>query len=196
MRKKVLVVWIILILAAFGVHYGLDSAQVCGEGGAVCAYFIDTFSAQLGNSLIVFLLLWWFGAPAVAKMVAERKSKIEREIDENGRVKEAASVRAAEAEKKLSQLSEERTLMSRSYEAAIKAECEQIEADSKAQAERLKRDANASYELQVSSSRRRFEREVVTESVARAREEIAKRLSENSALRDKLIDQSIASFEL
>ena len=81
-------------------------------------------------------------------------------------------------------------------ETATAQECKRIEEDAVSQGERLKRDAEMSFELQSATARRRFEREVVDASIERARKEIEARLAQDASLRDKLIERSIASFEL
>lgn len=196
-RKVILFVLCVVMAAAFGLHYLNEAGMVChGVCRGTSSYFLETFAPQLGNTLIVFTLIWWFGGPAVSKYLAERKSRIEREIEECGRIKAQASARAEEAEKRLVELEEEKARMRRSYETATAEECKRIEDDAAAQGERLKRDADMAYELQSSSARRRFEREVVDASIERARREIEARLAKDASLRNGLIDRGIASFEL
>lgn len=196
-RKVILVTLCVAMALAFGVHYMNEAGAICdGECGGTASYFLKTFAPQLGNSLIVFTLLWWFGAPAVSKYLEARKSRIERDIEECGRIKAQASERAEKAEQMLSELGEEKRKMRQSYETAAAQECKRIEEDAVSQGERLKRDAKTSFELQSATARRRFEREVVDASIERARKEIEARLAQDASLRDKLIERSIASFEL
>ena len=194
-RKVILVTLCVAMALAFGVHYMNEAGAICdGECAGSASYFLKTFAPQLGNTLIVFTLLWWFGAPAVSKYLEARKSRIERDIEECGRIKAQASERAEKAEQMLSELGDEKRKMRQSYETATAQECKRIEEDAVSQGERLKRDAETSFELQT--ARRRFEREVVDASIERARKEIEARLAQDASLRDKLIERSIASFEL
>ena len=198
-RKIILAALCVLIVAAFGIHYADAAGAICGGascGGETAAYFLGTFAPQVWNSLIVFTLIWWFGAPAAAKYLADRKARIERDIDESSRVKAEAQARADEAAQLMRKLDSEKRQMRSSYETATENACKQIEEDAAAQGERLKRDAETSFELQAATARRRFGREVADASIASAQKDIEMRLSQDAALRDRLIDRSIASFEL
>ena len=105
-RKVILVTLCVAMALAFGVHYMNEAGAICdGECAGAASYFLKTFAPQLGNTLIVFTLLWWFGAPAVSKYLEARKSRIERDIEECGRIKAQASERAEKAEQMLSELS-------------------------------------------------------------------------------------------
>ena len=53
-----------------------------------------------------------------------------------------------------------------------------------------------SFEHQANVARRAFEGEVMAKSIERAREDIAKKIANDPALRDALIERSIDSFEL
>lgn len=191
-RFIVLIVLCVVIMSSFGVYFW-------GRGlfnGAVPQYFIETFAPQLGNSLIVLTLLWWFGAPAIGKMVAQRKATIERDIDESRSKLEAARKIALRAQENMSSLSDEKKQIAKSYQEATTSECNRIRQEAEESAARIERDARTAFELQSGVARREFEKDIMRQSVERARKDIEKRLAEDESLRDKLIERSIASFDM
>ncbi|MBQ9243931.1 MAG: hypothetical protein IJ165_12050 [Proteobacteria bacterium] len=193
-RKTKAIICAVLILACFVAHYAL-LGSLEGQSETV-KYFIEKFLPQCGNSGIVFLLLWYFGAPLASKYVADRKQAIEHDIEESMKVKDAAEESYKETETKLAHLNSEKNRMRQSYEASAKEESARLEEEAKRTAERMAKDAEAAFELQANLAKRQFEAEVMSEALDRAREEIVRRVSSDSALRDRLIDQSIASLEI
>lgn len=199
-RKIILYVCIAIIIAAFGVYFMFkgtcdEKLMTCG-GSKELYFFIMTLAPQIGNSGIVFTLLWWFGAPVLKKMLVDRKATIEREIRESKAQKERAEAIEAEVMEKTSHLEEEKIQIAESYREAAKAERERIAEDAQKTAERLKKDAEVSFELQANVAKRAFENEVMVQAIEKARTDITNRLKTDSALRDKLIEQSIASLEI
>lgn len=132
----------------------------------------------------------------LSKMVKDRKMSVEEKVFENGKQKEAAIMQYAEVEAKMKTLKSENASMQRSYREATEVERQRIAEEAKLQAERLRNDAEVAFELQSNVARRKFENEVMTEAVEKAREEIKLRLAKDSSLRDRLIDQSIATLQL
>ena len=204
-RKTIAIVCACLSIACFVVHYVLlkgtcdpDAGQVyeyCVKGSAA-NYWVETFIVQLGNAGLVFTLLWYFGWPMLQNMIADRKVSIERDITASRDIKDAAEATYKEAMKKSENLSEEKVTIRKSYEASAASESVRIVEEAKAQAERMKADADAAFELQASVTKRHFEQQVMDDALAKARDEIARRLASDGALRDKLIEQSIATLEL
>ena len=193
-RKNIAVVCVVLSFCCFIAHYVMvGGVEAMGAGQR---YFVETFLPQLGNSGLVFTLLWYFGWPALASMISDRKKRIEHDIDESGRQKANAEQLYEEAMQKTANLPEEKAQIRKSYEASAKAECEQIREEAQLQAERMVADANDSFELQASLARRNFERDLMNKAIEKAREDITKRLASDVGLRDKLIDQSIAALDL
>lgn len=200
-RKPVLVISIILILACFAVHYGWmnglkDMYLLNYENDAILNYFLETFIVQCGNFGIVATVLWWFGWPMLQQMVLDRKKNIERDIDESGRQKAAAEKVYAEVSEKLAVLEEEKQEMVKNFADATKVECARIKEDAQKTAERIEQDARSSFELQANVAQRAFEAEVMARALEGAREEIARRVQGDPALRDRLIEQGIASLEI
>ena len=181
-RKAILITllsFIVLVYAAYIVlRYGVDLPI----SPAMHEFWICTFLPQVGNAGLLFTLLWWFGWPMLEDMLAERKSKLEHDIEESRKIKEAALDASAKADVLLSELDAEKARMRASYEQAT--------------AERMVRDAESAFKLQANLTRKSFEQEVMRMSMARARDAVITRLSQDQALRDKLIDQSIANFEI
>ena len=196
-RKKIFIVCLVFAAIIFAAHYALKGTCAPGdEAFTAHDYFIKMFLPQLGNSTLVFSLLWFFGWPMLEGMVKDRKTKIERDIDESGRLKEAAEATMNEVSAKLENLEAEKNRMVEKYAESTKQESARIREDAARAAERLASDAQVSFELQANQARHAFELEVINEAVNRARNEIVTRLSQDSSLRDKLIDDSIASLEL
>ena len=203
-RKTIAIVCAVLSCLCFVVHYAMlkgtcdaaaDMIYAYCVKGTGANYWVETFLVQLGNAGIVFTLLWYFGWPMIQTMVAERKHKIERDIEESNRLKAEAEQVYNEVMTKTVNLSEETTIIRRSYETSARAESAKIVEDAKLQAERMISDANASFELQANVTKRNFEHEVINEAIDKARDEISHRLATDPALRDKLIEQSIAALE-
>lgn len=193
-RKVILYLCIAVIIAAFAVYFIFKGS--CDGHDPAHDFLIMTIAPQVGNAGIVFTLLWWFGAPALKQMLKDRKDGIEREITESRVQKERAEATVAEVSEKTSHLSEEKAQIAESYREAAKTESERIAEDARRTAERLKKDAEVSFELQANVAKRAFENEVMVQAIEKARQDITNRLKSDSALRDRLIDQSIASLEI
>ena len=193
-RKVILYICIAIIIAAFAIYFMFKGT--CDGTNLRHDFLIMTIAPQVGNAGVVFTLLWWFGAPALKKMLVERKATIEREIRESKAQKERAEALEAEVSEKTSHLEEEKKQIAESYREAAKAERERIAEDAQKTAERLKKDAEVSFELQANVAKRAFENEVMVQAIEKARVDITNRLKTDSALRDKLIEQSIASLEI
>ncbi|MBQ9818127.1 MAG: ATP synthase F0 subunit B [Proteobacteria bacterium] len=197
-RVRALIVCIILILVAFGLHYGLkiyfglDGKEVT----TALEYFVMTFAPQVGNAGIVFVLLWWFGAPMLSKMISDRKDKIEHDIQESAHTKELAEAVRADADVKMSRLPAEIKQIKKGYEEMAVQDCERIANEAQHTVENLKKDAQVAFELQAGVAKRAFEAEIMDMAIEKARIEIASKLAKDSALRDRLIEQSIASIEI
>ncbi len=198
-RKTIFIVCIVIAVIIFVAHYALSKMGYCTAGDEAFTaqdYFIKKFLPQLGNATLVFSLLWYFGWPMLQTMVSDRKKKIERDIDESGRLKAEAEACMAEVSEKLENLSAEKDRMVERYAETTRAEGERIHEDAVHTAERLSHDADVAFELHANHTRHCFELEVINKAVDKARNEIINRLAQDSALRDKLIDDSIASIEL
>lgn len=203
-RYKIFVTCIILCVLCFIAYYFFNT-EICTETNAnsctfettaVGAYFLTTFLAQLGNAGLVFSLLWYFGAPALKKMIVDRRDNLEKEIRESAKLKQEAETICADAELKRERLDDEVKQMSRSYREAAENECRQIAENADLTAERLRKDALTSFELQSNVAKSAFEKELMVEAIERARVEITNKLASDPAMRNKLIEQSIASLEL
>lgn len=204
-RKNIFIACIVLCILCFIAYY-FFSAKICGleSSSAACmfdaspevTFLLTSFLAGLGNSGLVFSLLWYFGAPALSKMVADRKENLEREIRESAKLKQEAETVCSDAEMKIERLDEEVKQMEKSYQESTEAECRQIAENAVITAERLRKDAEVAFELQSNVAKSAFEKEVMVEAIERARAEITKKIASDAALRNKLIEQGIASLEL
>ena len=200
-RKQIAIILAGLCVVCFVVYYWFSS--MIGDCGAategICSaeakYFGTTFVGQLGNAGLVFTLLWFFGAPMVQKMVADRQANLERDIRESTKKKEAAEIEYEKAEKKMQVLSSEIKKMTRGYEETTARECAQIAENAQATAERLRKDAETSFELQSNVAKSAFEKELMKEAIDRAGNAIKQKLASDRSMRDKLIEQSIASLD-
>ena len=162
----------------------------------VMNYLFLTWLPTLGNVLIVATLLAWFGAPMVSNMLRERKSNLERAIDEASRVKSDAQIEYQDAVEKLERLDEEMRDMRASYARSIEEEKARIAEETSRQEARIAADAESVFELPSSVEQRKFEREIMLNALEKARAEIAQKVNSDAALRDRLIDQGIASLRI
>ena len=202
-RKNIFIACIVLCVLCFIAYYFFN-ANICHEGESAClfettpvgTYFLTTFLAQLGNAGLVFSLLWYFGAPAVKKIIKDRRDNLEREIRESARLKQEAETVCNDAEQKMDRLEGEVKELTKSYSEAADIECKQIAENAVAAAERIKQDAESSFELQSNVARSAFEKELMAKAIEQARNEIAAKIAGDNNLKNKLIDQSIASLEL
>jgi len=202
-RKNIFLFCIALCLCCFLAHYFLMAGCKPDETGMVYAfceddvlrYFVESFLPQVGNSGLVFSLLWYFGWPALVEMVANRKKTIDKDIIESTAIKEAAEKSSIETAKKMSSLPADMEAIERGFEETAKEESTRIREEAKLQAERIKEDAAVSFELQANVAKRAFQAEIMSSAIDNARKEIISQLAADSSLRDKLIDQSIASLE-
>ena len=193
-RKPALIVCIVVILTCFVLHYVLKSS--CTGADPVHDYFILSFLPQVGNSGILFTLLWWFGAPILANMLRDRKKSIEKDIEESAQQKKAAEERCEVVRQKRGSLGGEMARLEKSYREAAEEESKRVAEDARKEAARLRRDAETAFELLSGQSLRAFEDEIRDRAIERARADIQARLASDAALRDRLIEQSIASLEI
>lgn len=193
-RFTALIVCVLLIVVFFGLHYALKGS--CTGADAIHDYFIMTFLPQLGNAGILFTLLWWFGAPILSNMIKSRKEKIEHDIDESAALKQAAEQKMSDIEAKQSSLADEKKKLEKSYRESAENERKTIAENAKVQASRLREDANIAFELQSNVALQAFKEDIRDRAIERAREDIARRVASDASLRDKLIEQSIASLEI
>lgn len=198
-RKPALIISIIVICLCFAAHYvwtyyGKEVYLTSYMEDAYLNYFLETFIVQCGNFGIVATILWWFGGPMLEKMVADRKKRIEHDIDESGRVKAEAEKVYAEVSEKMAVLEEEKQEMAEQFAKLTEEECARIKEDAKKTAMRIEEDARSSFELQASVAQRAFENEVLNQALESAREEIVHRVQNDPSLRDRLIEQGIASL--
>lgn len=195
-RKIVLMVSIVIIVSIFVTYYVWVGS--CAEGDPVTGrdYWIKSFLPQLGNSAIVFVVLWYVGWPAIQKWVLARKTSIEHDIDESGKMKLQAEVLEGEARRKLADFAMEKAQIDESYRMSAQGECARIREGARHEVARIEKDARAAFELEDVVARRSFEDEVMRAAIEKARGEIVARLARDEALRNKLIDENIASIEL
>lgn len=198
-RKAILITLLAFIVVVYVAYFVLrHCVEIPAEvlSPAQHEFWICTFLPQVGNAGLLFTLLWWFGWPMLDEMLVSRKSRLEHDIEESRKIKEAALDASAKADVLLSELDAEKARMRASYEQATAEECARIKAEGQETAERMARDAEVAFKLQENLTRKSFEQEVMRKSMAQARESVITRLSQDALLRDKLIDQSIANFEI
>lgn len=162
----------------------------------VTNYLFLTWLPTVGNVLIVATLLIWFGAPMVSNMLKERKMNLERSMDEAARIKSDAQIEYQDAEEKLERLDEEMENMRASYARSLEEEKVRIAEETARQEARIEADAESVFELRSSVEQRNFEREIMINALEKARTEIAQKVNSDAALRDRLIDQGIASLRI
>ena len=162
----------------------------------VSDYLLFTWLPTVGNVLIVAFLIIWFGGPIITGMLKERKETIEKSIDEEAHVKLEAEHQYQEAETNLDNLDSELREMRASYARSIEEEKARIVEETARQEKRIESDAEVVFELQTAVATRAFEREVMSSALDRARDEIVKKLSSDASLRDRLIDQGIATLNV
>ena len=162
----------------------------------VSDYLLFTWLPTVGNVLIVAFLIIWFGGPIITGMLKERKETIEKSIDEAAHVKLEAEHQYQEAETNLDNLDSELREMRASYARSIEEEKARIVEETARQEKRIESDAEVVFELQTAVATRAFEREVMSSALDRARDEIVKKLSSDASLRDRLIDQGIATLNV
>ncbi len=162
----------------------------------VSDYLLFTWLPTVGNVMIVAFLIIWFGGPIISGMLKERKETIEKSIDEAAHVKLEAEHQYQEAETNLDNLDGELRDMRASYARSIEEEKARIVEETSRQEKRIESDAEVVFELQTAVATRAFEREVMSNALDRARDEIVKKLSSDASLRDRLIDQGIATLNV
>ncbi len=190
---------VICIIIACFVPWVMDKVgaeSIVDLSTPVMKYLMLTWLPTVGNILIVALLIGWFGAPMISEMLRNRKSEIEKSIDEAARVKFEAQSKFQDAEDKLDRLDAEVDSLKTSYARALEEEKQRIAEETARQEARIESDANAVFDLRVAVAQRTFEREVMTSALEKARVEIIEKVSADASLRDRLIDQGIATLRI
>lgn len=199
-RKPALIVGLLIVLACYAAHYlwvGVYQQSCASDPHfALYEYFLGTFIVQCGNFGLVATVLWWFGWPMLQDMVLNRKKTIERDIEESTRQKEVAEALYEEVSEKMAGLAAEKKAMEENFAVATEQECVRIKEDAQKTVERIAQDARTSFELQANVAQRAFESEVMMKALESAREEIMNRVQNDPSLRDRLIEQGIASLEM
>lgn len=163
---------------------------------AVSDYLLFVWLPTLGNVLVVACLILWFGAPIISDMLKERKETIEKSIDDAAHVRRDAETQYHEASEKIDHLDHELQEIRASYAKSIDDEKRRIEEETARQENRIATDAETVYALQTGVATRAFEREVMSDALNRARDEIVRKLESDPLLRDRLIDRGIATLNL
>ncbi|MFA5623702.1 MAG: ATP synthase F0 subunit B [Bradymonadales bacterium] len=184
---------IIVLLAA--AYFVLRVYNFAGTD-PVMGYLTSALLPQIVNTSIVILVIGGFGGSAISKYLQARKEKIEREMLEANEAKLAAEKKFEQAQARLDNFDKEEREMQASYEKIAQDEREYIIAEARKQASNFERDARTAQETQRRQQQRSFELELMHDVLLEAEQNLSQKLAKDVALRNKLIDQSIAALDL
>ncbi|MCA9539449.1 MAG: F0F1 ATP synthase subunit B [Myxococcales bacterium] len=133
---------------------------------------LGSLAFHLVNLIILLALLIKFARKPVARGLADRADRIEKDIAEATRLHGEARAMLTEYEGKLAGLEKQADELLAQYRADGEAEKQRIIAEAEAEAERIKREAERTAENEVARARTRLEAEVIDLAIAAAEKAI------------------------
>ncbi len=161
-------------------------------GGKIVALDINTmqeWALQLGNTLILFLVLRWLLYKPVYNFLEKRKASIKSKIDEANFLKEEVSKMKEEYEAKIKDVKKEADeILKFAHKKAMENETE-ITAKAKEEAENIKRRTMSDMEMAKEQAKLDIRNEIIDVSTVMTKKIIDISIDENK--HRELIDESI-----
>ena len=143
--------------------------------------------------IVVLIIMWRFGFPAISKMVVERKQFIDDSLRKAHEANEKLAHIQKEGEAMLQEAREKNAELIKEAKKTHDAIVAKAEGDARAEANKLLADAKAQIEAEKASAIREIRTQVAELSVQIAEKVVRQNLSSDSAqmqLIDKLLDEA------
>ena len=165
------------------------TALAAGDGESAGAEFFWT----IVNLFLLFGVLWFFGRKPLVAWFAERRDRIQGEVEAAANLRREAEERHARWERKLGELETELEEIRGSVRARAETERARILEDARNAAERIRADAEISIDQELRRARDELRREAADLSVELAADLLRGQLTDVD--RDRLIDEFVAKIE-
>lgn len=158
-----------------------------GEGGGGFPWF------QLANLLLLLVVLFVFARKPILGFFADRRARIQEQLDGAARLHADAESRFAEWQRKLAELEAEVRRIQTTARERAEAERATILADAQASAERTRREARAAVEREIQRARESLREEAADLAVELASGMLRERVTDED--RDRLVSEFIERLE-
>jgi F-type H+-transporting ATPase subunit b len=145
------------------------------------------------NLAILFAILYAFARKPLQAYFAERRDRIESDVQEAARLRKEAEERYAKWQRQLIDLDAELEKIRNTSAERAEAERRHILADATAAAERIKNDAQTAVEQELRRAREELREEAADLAIALAGESLRGHVTD--ADRDRLVDEFIDEIE-
>lgn len=184
--------FLLAVGAALGVLVALSSPAFASEAGNA-AFSWKKEALKVINFLIVAGVLWWLLKDRLPAFLEDRRSKIDRTIEEAKAAKAEAEAKRAEYEVKIARAEQE--VAEIQAEAGRRAEAmkEELARAAEAAAKKVASDAEERIDAEVRKARAELQREASLLAIELSAEIIKERLNEED--QQKLVDETIEKLE-
>lgn len=150
-------------------------------------------SALVINCLILYFLIFKFGAGPIREALKQRKQRIMSGMDEAARMKREAAQQLASFEAKLKHIEDEVERVKLEMRAVAEAERESILREAKERRERLEREAKLLVEQELKAARESLHQGTVRTAIGAATDLLTKQLSTSD--QQRLAEEYLASLD-
>jgi F-type H+-transporting ATPase subunit b len=162
------------------------AAEEAGEEGGVLFW-------EWANLLLLLAALVYLGRKPVATFLAERRSRIERDLEGAEQLLHDADARLREWSARAARLDDEVAEIQRVARATAQEEADRIVADARAAAERIRRDAAAAVQREADRARSRLRQEAADLAIAAAERRLRAEIQPDDG--DRLFEEFVARIE-
>lgn len=177
------------VVSALAGVFAPGAALAAGDGGSAGTEIFWT----VVNLLLLFGVLWYFGRKPLVAWFAERRDRIQGEVEAAADLRREAEERHARWERKLGELETELEEIRGSVRARAETERERILADARSAAERIRADAEVSIDQELRRAREELRREAADLSVELAADLLRGQITDTD--RDRLIEEFVSKIE-
>jgi F-type H+-transporting ATPase subunit b/F-type H+-transporting ATPase subunit delta len=153
---------------------------------------MSTFLGQLGGFAVIIILTWRYAVPPVRRLMHDRQTAVQRELDESAEAAERLTVASQKHEKALAEANAEAQRITEEAHADAKRISEQLRAQADAEVERVKEQGARQVELLRAQLIRQLRHDLGNESVRRAGELVREYVddpAQQSATVDRFLDE-------
>jgi F-type H+-transporting ATPase subunit b len=160
-----------------------------GEGADRSADLVDLLYRFMNFALLVIVLVWVFKKVRIGDFFKSRTEEIQKKLEDLRRGKEEAERKFLEIERKFREFENNRQSLLEQYRADGLAEKAAIIAEAKQRAKQIVEQAELAVQQELKSTKDRLQREVVALAAEKAREMVAREITDKD--QDRLVDEFI-----
>jgi F-type H+-transporting ATPase subunit b len=176
-----------LLLAASLLTLFPTTALAAGGGGTMDLIW------RIVNLVILFVVLYIVGRKPLQAFFADRRDRIQGEVEDAAKLRKEAEERHAKWQRQLAHLDSELDEIRRAATDRAAAERERVLADATAAGERIRNDARSAVEQELRRAREELREEAADLAIQLAGEMLRGQVTE--ADRDRLVDEFISKVD-